>query len=771
MEVLPLIIRMLHQAVAKVSDEASPYIAGVLPACCKMRSLWCQFRATLGQPERRHCTRLSSALYCALLGCVMAVLDKQRIRFGPFEVDLHSGELFRDGIRLKLQPQPIQVLGVLLEHPGELVTREELHKRLWSEHTFVDFEQGLNTAIKKLRQALCDEAETPHYIETLPRRGYRFIAAPSTDSPKHPQTVTPPDSPTADSMTAQPFCPRTPWLGLHLRIILLLAGVVVVVLLTKISYRQLFPVMPRVIGSRQLTHTRLPKSSCFLATDGTRVYFQENHGTDQWILSQVSVAGGETSELPSPLTTQCLLGISPSGSELLLEDSWPHCKFWSLPIPAGTPRLLPIPPGSLWPVWSPDSSSLFFTESHATQLVRIGLDGANKTRVLSAPSIHRPRISPDGKQIRFSAMGNFSGPSDIWQIGIDGSNPHLLFPEFRGRTFFGDWTPDGKLYFFYRSTGLASTLWATREKDAGVLSSQRKPVLLYAGPLQLQQAIASKNGKELYTVGIDRRGEAAIYDPHSSTFVPFLGGLSASDITFSSDGQWIAYVSYPEGSLWRSRVDGSEKMQLTFPPMGVLLPRFSPDGKFIAFMEWFASEHHAIYMVSADGGQPHLLLSDGSEPADPSWSPDRRFLAYGTWPPSAIHILDLTTMTSASLPANEALFSPRWSPDGNYIVADTIDSKLWLYNFAQKQWRMLPGSGGSEAWSHNSKFVYALDSRKIIRVNISTNSREDVLDLTGIRFTSFGLGADSWFGLTPDDRVIIVRDTGTEEIYALELEY
>ena len=646
----------------------------------------------------------------------MAVGEKQKVRFGPFEVDLRSGELFRDGIRLKLQPQPIQILAILLEHPGELVTRDELRKRLWPEDTFVDFEQGLNTAVKKLRQSLCDEAETPNYIETLPRRGYRFIAELSPQLPTQIAPANPPDLPCPPKKTCPPGSPRRKSLGLNLRILLPLASLVALILVTKLSYQRLFPTMPRVIGSRQLTHTGLPKGGCFLATDGTRVYFQQDRGTGQLVLSQVSIAGGETSELPSPLMTQCLLGIAPSGSELILQDSWPHCKFWSLPIPAGPPHLLPIPEGSLWPVWNPDGNSLFFTQNHATELMRASPDGGNRTRIFSASSIHRLRVSPDGKEIRFSAMGNFSGPRNIWQIESDGSDPHLLFPEFRGRTFFGDWTPDGRLYFFSRGNSEISTLWATREKGAGVLPSRHEPVLLYAGPLQLQQIIASKDGKELYAVGIDRRGESAIYDPRSSTFVPFLGGLPASDVAFSSDGQWIAYVSYPEGTLWKSRVDGSERMQLTFSPMGVLLPRFSPDGKLIAFMELFASEHYAIYLISAEGGQPHLLLSDTSNPADPSWSPDSRFLAYGTLPPSSIHILDLNNMTSSELPANEALFSPRWSPDGNYIVAHTIDSKLRLYTFARKQWRMLPGSGGWEAWSHDSKFVYALDVNKIVRI-------------------------------------------------------
>ena len=100
----------------------------------------------------------------------------RRTRFGAFEVDLRAGELYKHGIRLKLQDQPFQVLAVLLEHPGDVVTREELRQRLWPSDTFVDFDTGLNSAIKKLRDALSDSADEPRYIETLPRRGYRFIA-------------------------------------------------------------------------------------------------------------------------------------------------------------------------------------------------------------------------------------------------------------------------------------------------------------------------------------------------------------------------------------------------------------------------------------------------------------------------------------------------------------------------------------------------------------------------------------------------------------------
>ena len=105
----------------------------------------------------------------------MPVGQNQTVHFGPFELDVQCGELRKSGIRLKLQGQPIQVLEILLQKPGQLVTREEIRQRLWTSDTFVDFDHSLNTAVKKLRQTLGDEADTPRYIETLPKRGYRFI--------------------------------------------------------------------------------------------------------------------------------------------------------------------------------------------------------------------------------------------------------------------------------------------------------------------------------------------------------------------------------------------------------------------------------------------------------------------------------------------------------------------------------------------------------------------------------------------------------------------
>ena len=113
----------------------------------------------------------------------------REVRFGVFKVDLRTGELYKHGLRLKLQDQPFKILVLLLERPGDVVTREELRQKLWPADTFVDFDTSLNTAIKKLRDALCDSAEKPRYIETLPRRGYRFIAPVENGDLTPPATV------------------------------------------------------------------------------------------------------------------------------------------------------------------------------------------------------------------------------------------------------------------------------------------------------------------------------------------------------------------------------------------------------------------------------------------------------------------------------------------------------------------------------------------------------------------------------------------------------
>ncbi len=147
---------------------------------------------------------------------------------------------------------------------------------------------------------------------------------------------------------------------------------------------------------------------------------------------------------------------------------------------------------------------------------------------------------------------------------------------------------------------------------------------------------------------------------------------------------------------------------------------------------------------------------------------DSKSIVYaGSWSAdSDIRILDLSTMQSQTIPGSKGLWSPRMSPDGKYIVAGTSEAlpRLMLYSFADQKWQLLPGGkhNGFQAWSHDSKYVYAYDVRRAI---------ETVASLEGVSWTADRLRTNGWFDLTPDDRIMILRDTGSEEIYALELEY
>jgi Tol biopolymer transport system component len=266
----------------------------------------------------------------------------------------------------------------------------------------------------------------------------------------------------------------------------------------------------------------------------------------------------------------------------------------------------------------------------------------------------------------------------------------------------------------------------------------------------------------------------------------YLNGISAGFTDFSRDGQWIAYVTHPQGMLWRSRIDGSERMQLTFPPMDPIAnPRWSPDGRFIAFTEW--GHPSKIYLVGADGGKPTLLLSGDFSPADPSWFPDSNSMVYGGQAAnelpgvrSEIRVLDLKTKESRTIPGSQGMFSPRLSPDGHYLAAQSGDLfQLWLYGFETGRWQQLAlpklqkSTGvGWASWSHDGRYLYYMSGSTVYRTLIPSGQPELVADAAGVEIECPAImGWGSWFGLTPDDRILMMADRSFEEVYALDLEY
>ncbi len=288
--------------------------------------------------------------------------------------------------------------------------------------------------------------------------------------------------------------------------------------------------------------------------------------------------------------------------------------------------------------------------------------------------------------------------------------------------------------------------------------------------------VPSADGRKLFVTGVLAQVELSTLDPKSHQLVPFLSGISAKDVSFSADRKWIAYIAYPQGTLWRSKLDGQDRLQLTVAPMQAVFPRWSPDGRQIAFHAFVPGKPWQIYTIPAEGGTPVEIAPEGHSEADPDWSPDGNSLVFGSLPwletstPQAVHIyiLDFTTHRISSLPGSQGLFSPHWSPDGRYIASLSSDSqRIMLFDFKTQKWSELVHIVASyPTWSHDGQYVYFHhpgSQPSLMRVRIQDHKLEQLINLKIPRVRPW-----SWFGLTPDDSPILMREVGAQEIYAID---
>jgi len=719
-------------------------------------------------------------------------------RFGSFEVDPRSRELCREGIRIRMQDQPLEVLLLLLARKGEVVTRDELKDRLWPVGTFVDADDGLNTAIRKLREVLGDSAECPLYIETIPRRGYRFIG-PVEENSSRPIATPPAIALSSDRVANRGKTVPAGVRASRARTLPLLQLLVVAVGLASAVWYLRRPLPPpHISANTQITFDGLGKS--LGGTDGTRLYFCLDGGG----IRHVSLSGGSSEpipiDLPNPAFAEAT-ALSPDGSSMLVGSfEWNDKDGVSIArLPGGSVHDL-TDEDVVSATWSPDGASVAYSTADGdVKIVRSDGTGVRTLARVGGRRVRRLSWSPDGRTIRFFKDWR------LWEMSSNGSNPHELLHNWRPSygSCCGQWTPDGQFYVFLAGEGPpGNQIWALDERRGLFRRRAAEPVQLSSGPMNWGSPLPSKDGKKIFSSGFIDRGELVRFDSKSGHFEPFLKGISAEFVDFSRDGKSVVYVSAPEGILWRAMLDGSKPVQLTEPPIHPLQPRWSPDGSKILFMAYPALPRAGSladttdgplrsYVVSSMGGSPRLLLPEEEKgPEDnPNWSPDGRKVAFSNrqsvrnLKPQSIRILDVASHQVSALPGSERFWNPRWSPNGRFMSAESDDAptqdapffsfhSLKIFDLVtERAWVLQLGIVASNhVWSRDGRFIYFESWHNppgVFRIPVKGGEPELVVDLQD--FHPWGT-VYFWMGLDPTDKPLMLRYTGSDDIYALTLE-
>ena len=513
-----------------------------------------------------------------------------------------------------------------------------------------------------------------------------------------------------------------------------------------------------------------------------RVDFRDSNpqGSSRALLPEYSVP--KSSEEQGSLTNLRALGLSADHTKLLVSSRQASGEnaFWSVPIAGGTPERI----GDLTgrdASWSADGGQLVFGKGPVLYLANAaGLKVHELYR--ASGSVFAPRFSPDGRAIRFTVRDAEQNTTALWEVSRDASNAHALLGNWPSKSTAccGSWTADGRYYIFQASQSVPNTTTVVTKLWAISNANDSEPVELTSGPMSFGNVSAGRDSKNLWAIGVQPWAEVVKYDQARNEFVPVVPGLSASDLEFSADGKWIAYISIPGGKLFRARADGSEKLQLTSGSGLAALPRWSPDGKTIAYVSMKPGESWKLFLIPAKGGTPQAVSAEGGSQIDANWSADGKRLIFGDYNHDAsglsIRILDFKTHQTTTVPGSEGLFSPRWSPNGRYLAALAPDNTtLMLYDFKEQKWSKWATSAGAvnyPLWAKDSESLYfddLVDGAETIRqVKVGRMEAEKVMEVGSLDRYMGALGL--WSGRAADGSWMFVRDKSTQEVYQLSLE-
>jgi Tol biopolymer transport system component/DNA-binding winged helix-turn-helix (wHTH) protein len=692
-----------------------------------------------------------------------AVRSARLVRFGTFEVDLPAGELRKSGVKLRLTGQPFQVLTILLERPGEVVTREELQKRLWPD-TFVDVDHNLNTAINKIREVLGDSAESPRFVETLPRRGYRFVAP-----VEGTQTTEVPGGSGVRQESRIPWVRRTSILFV---VLVLLAAVGFFI------YRRLQS--PASLAQRTLTRLTFDDGLQIGATwspDGRFIAYSSNRGGkfDIWVQQ---VSGGDPVQITKGPGHNWQPDWSPDGKYIAYRSEDGEGGLFVIPALGGEGLARKIASFGFYPRWSPDSSQILF-RTYFTWMVTdsfyvVDLDGSEPRQVLADFGSQRKLwvIStawhPDGKRISIWAREGVASPS-FWTVPVTGgvavrseiapeivrqlgeilsvgrapfepkrsSSVHGFGPRwFPAMDFEFSWAPSGKAIYFERTLRGAKNLWRMTV-DPDTLRATAIERLTTGPGLDTQLAVSADEGKLAFT-GETQHVRVWLFPfDASSGRVTGKGiavtspGMEAWMPTLSPDGKKLAFCSIRAGKwqLWqKSLVDGREAPIVADDDRRDL-PQWSPDGTRLAYRHEKSSTGESQLVVwSSESHNEQPILA--SSPGVYDWTADGKWLL-ASLESSDTHgeIWLMPVVAAGSHAGPEArkiisdpaydLFQSHFSPDGRWIVFEAVryspvESTLYVMPAAGGPWTLISKGkpwDDKPRWSPDGKTIYFVSAR------------------------------------------------------------
>jgi hypothetical protein len=516
-----------------------------------------------------------------------------------------------------------------------------------------------------------------------------------------------------------------------------------------------------------------------LRTDERALYFNEDEGNRR-VLRSVPLDGGPIRQIPLPFANVSVQDISGDEQSLLvtsfegIEDLQP---LWTIPMNGGEPTRV----GNArchHARWSPDYRSIAC--SMGKTVVVLNSEGSSSGELAtfrSSPS--KLEWASAGKLLRLTLQDSSSQTDSPWEVEI-GQNGALSAPHelpLENCCVGWTWTRDGK-YLMYAKPDGDNRSSIIIKSLSGVFSGrfiEQAELPVKVG--KVHEISLGKTDTRIYMlVSNAQRGELLKFDLKQNVFQTFLPGLSAMYLSYSRDGKWISYMAL-DNTLWRSRSDGSDRVQLVAAPMQAQLSSWSPDGSEIAFMGKQSGKPWRIFMIGRDGGLPEEAATGDDDQGAPTWSPDGKRLVYanvhGQSVACGVHFVELATRIVEALPASCGLRTARWSPDGKHIAALQPEShEVMLFDVVTRQWEKLAGSvnGDDINWTHDSRYVL-VDSPQgekpvIDRIRVADGRRSTVVNLASLQ--QMPGEVNTWFGLTPDDSPILLHLFTGSEIYALD---